>query len=63
MNDKHHTQLETTSSYQVENRRFIVHRSFSTQHTVSQLLATELTVGLLKNGALNNTPDDRIIES
>lgn len=38
--------------YQLGNGQFTIQRSFGTQQTVSQILAREITSGLLQSGVL-----------
>lgn len=60
--DKSNQSLENSTTYHVENRQFIVRRKFGTQRTLSEILVTEISNGLLKNGVLNSSPDYRIIK-
>ena len=50
--DKSNLPLENSTTYLVENRQFIVRRKFGTQRTLSEILVTEISNGLLKNGVL-----------
>ncbi len=63
MNDANTAQnQDSTTTYQVEDRQFIVHRTFNTQKTLPELLIAEITNGLLQNGVLNSAPDYGIID-
>lgn len=53
---------ESAATYQVENRQFIVRRKFAAQGTLSDILAAEISSGLLKNSVLNSSPDYRIMK-
>ena len=60
--DKSNLPLENSTTYLVENRQFIIRRKFGTQRTLSEILVTEISNGLLKNGVLNSSPNYRIIK-
>ena len=48
-------QLPAETAYQLENRQFIVRRSFASEKTVAQILTEEITNGILQPASLYST--------
>lgn len=44
-------------SYQLENRQFVVHRQFGAEKTLAELVASEISHGILQNKPLNSSTD------
>lgn len=61
--EKKKASIPASATYQVENRQFIVNRCFAPDKTVSEILTTEITSGLLRPVTLSNTNYCGIIQS
>lgn len=48
--------------YELGNGQFMIQRSFGTQQTVPQILAREITSGLLQSGVLKSADGHGIIQ-
>ena len=50
-------------SYQLENRQFVVHRQFGAEKTLAEIVASEISQGVLQNKSLNDTSSYGIMEA
>lgn len=50
-------------SYQLENRQFVVHRQFGTEKTLTDLMVSEISHGILQNKPLNDSTGYGIMDS